>query len=217
MPEDKVHPFMAKIKATNQLEYKDNNLYLMGTPAYLFSLNVLVLMQNALKEKYGKDGLSIMYDFLAVQTKLAALMMKNRFGFSAEQGLKMQIGQVQMIGAGKAEFTRMDFEKNHFIIKTKSTFAEEYKKTFGVQKEPIDWFLKGAYTSLVSEYIGREDLVCIETSCITQGKEYCEFVIKPKSEFNLDDPEINNQIPTSRLQINDIINKEAMGMPKRTN
>lgn len=211
-----VHPFLSRILRGKQVEHKEGYFYLLGVPSFIFSLDTLVVMQKMLEQEYGQKGLSIMFQFLGYQTRMAAKMMKNRFGFPTEKAMRMQQGHVDMVGAGKIDFVRMDFKNNHFILKGESTFGREYLRTFGIQKEPVDWMFKGGVTNLISEYTGRKDIVCIETSCVAQGKPYCEFVAKPKKDFDLKNPKIKKQLPLEfKWDIDKIIKKHALGMPKR--
>ncbi len=210
------HPFLRRIMANKQLFYKDGSLFLMGIPSYIFALNTLVVMQKALEEEFGQKGLTMMYHFLGYQTTMAAKMMKNRFGFSSQKAMQTHQGQSDMIGAGKIDFIHMDMKNNHFILRGHSTFGKEYLSTFGIQKEPVDWLFKGGITKLINEYLGRDDIVCVETSCIAQGNSYCEFVAKPRGSFDTKDPKIKKQLPSDvSFDFKKIIEKNLRGMPQR--
>ena len=190
-----MHNFMKKVIFGNQIKYVDDGyLMVLGSPGFLFSLNVLVLTQKMLEEEYGHKGKDIMYKMLEMQTKMGAKMMLDRFGYSPQKALEMQTGQAEMIGAGTLELIKVDTEKNHFILRAQSTFAKEYVKTFGIQKDVVDAMLLGGLTTLLREMSKNQNLIGIETQCIAQGKPYCEFVIRDKKDVDMKDPKIKKQI-----------------------
>ncbi|MBN2142423.1 4-vinyl reductase [Candidatus Woesearchaeota archaeon] len=191
-----MHPFMRKLLFEKQIKHEAGGyLMVLGSPGYLLSLNVMVIVHKLLEEEFGKKGSDVFYKILEIQTKMGAKMMIKRFGYSPQKALEMQQGHAEMIGAGTVDLVHVDTEKNQYILRAQSTYAKEYLKTFGLQKYPVDVLFRGGMTSLLREMTQNEDLICIETQCIAQGKPYCEFVIKNKSEFNLKDSLIKRQLP----------------------
>lgn len=190
-----VHSFLKRLLTNNEIKYDDKgHLTIMKTPAFIFSLNLLVIMQNALLKEYKEKGGIMFYNMLRVQSQMGARIMRNRFGFDKETGLKQQLGHSQLIGAGSLEFVKLDTKNDEYIIKSSSNFAEEYKKVFGLQKEPVDILLRGGLAGMVQGHTNNKNIICIETSCIATGKQVCEFAIKDKKKFNLKDPKIKSQI-----------------------
>ena len=187
--------FLQRILIAKLFTYKDGRLLLMDVPCYLWSLNVLVLMHRFLEDEFGQQGRSILFKVMETQCILAAKMTQKRFGFSGLKAIKMQLEQGEMIGGGETELIRADVKKPEFIVKVKSTFAEEYKNTFGLRQHPVDDMILGAYTGLFQEQTGNKKLVCIETQCIATGKPYCEFVIREKGTFDIRKPDIARQLP----------------------
>lgn len=211
-----MHQFLKRIIFGKQLKHDKGQLVLLGVPSYLFALNSLVTFQKMLEDAHGKTGLSYMYYLLGYQTGMGAKIMKNRLGMAKEKAMQMHMGQSEMVGAGNIEFVRMDMKANHFVLRSESSFAKEYLHAFGQQKEPVDWMFKGGITYLLNEYLERDDMVCIETSCIAQGKQYCEFLAKPAKDFDLKDPEIKKQLPEKvDFDFKKIMEKNFMGMPQR--
>jgi predicted hydrocarbon binding protein len=190
-----MHNFMKKIIFGNQIKYVDGGyLMVLGSPGFLFSLNVLVLTQKLLEEEFGKKGKDVMYKILEMQTKMGAKMMLERFGYSPEKALQMQTGHAEMIGAGTLELVKVDTVKNFYVLRSQSTFAKEYVKTFGMQADPVDSMLLGGLTVLLKEMTRNPNLIGVETQCIAQGKPYCEFVIRDKKDVNLKDPAVKKQL-----------------------
>ncbi|MBN1792720.1 4-vinyl reductase [Candidatus Woesearchaeota archaeon] len=190
-----MHAFMKKLIFGNQIKYApEGYLMVLGSPGFLLSLNVLVLTQKLLEEEFGKKGRDVMFKILEMQTKMGAKMMLDRFGYAPEKALDLQTGHAEMIGAGTLELVKVDVKNQHYILRSQSTFAKEYIKTFGPQKRPVDAMLMGGLTTLLKEMTRNKNLVGVETQCIAQGKPYCEFVIRDKKYVNMKDPSVKFHI-----------------------
>ncbi|MBS3148910.1 4-vinyl reductase [Candidatus Woesearchaeota archaeon] len=214
LPKSEQHSFLTRVIANRELAYDNGYLYLMGVPSFLFALNSLVVFQKTLSEDLGQKGASIFYHLLGYQAANAAKMMMNRFGFPIEKAMRMQQGHLDMLGAGKVDFVRIDMKSMKFVLRGEPTFAKEYLKTFGIQKESVDWMVRGGAAYMLNAYLGRDDLVGVETSCIAQGAKYCEFVVCPKSQVT--DDKLKKQLPSQyNVDLLKIVEKNAMGMPKR--
>ncbi len=187
--------FLKRIILAKLIKFNEGQLMLADVPCYLWSLHVLVIMHRLLEKEFGDKGRTILFKTMETQCILAARMTQNRFGYTGLKALKMQLDQGEMVGGGKTELVKADFEKPEFIVKVYSTFAEEYVNTFGQQKHPVCDIILGAFTGLFQEQTGNKNLVCVETQCRAMGKQYCTFVIKEKSQFNIGDPFIARQMP----------------------
>ncbi len=208
------HPFLARVIANKELKYEDGCLSLMGSPGCLLALNTLAATQEALRREFGASGASVFYHMLGYQAGNAAKLMRNRFGFPVEQAMKLQADHLAMIGAGSFSFVRTDFKANMFVLRGESNFAREYAKVFGVQKDAVDWMIKGGVVYLLNEYLDRTDFVCVETSCVAKGNKYCEFVARPKKSFSK--AELKGQEADKlKMDLVALIAKNALGMPKR--
>jgi hypothetical protein len=191
-----MHDFMKRFLIEKQLQHKEGGyLMVLGSPGYLLSLDVMVMVHKLLETEFGKKGSDVFFKILEMQTQMGAEMMIKRFGYSPEKALIMQQGHAEMIGAGTVEIVHSDSKKNHYILRAHSTYAKEYFNLFGVQSDPVDVLFRGGMTSLLRVMTKNNNLMCVETQCIAQGKPFCEFVIKDKSEFDLKDPKIKKQIP----------------------
>ncbi|RJQ21357.1 hypothetical protein C4580_02335 [Candidatus Woesearchaeota archaeon] len=207
------HPFLQRVIANKELQYADGSLLLMGVPSFLFALNSLVVMQESLGKEFGQKGLSVFYHMLGYQAANAAKMMMNRFGFLIEQAMRMQQGHLDMLGAGRVDFVRLDLKNAEFILRGEPTFAREYVRTFGVQKQPVDWMVRGGAAYMLNAYLGRSDLVGVETRCIAMGHKYCEFMVCPKKKVGAG---YKAQLPAGlEVDLLKVVEKNALGMPKR--
>jgi len=205
---------LSRVIANKELKYEDGHLFLLGAPDMLFALNSLVVLQEAMRKQSGRDGLAVFYHLLGYQAGNAANLMKNRFGFPLERAIPAMGDHLAMLGAGLFEFVRADVKNVHFVMRGSSTFAMEYARTFGVQKEGVDWMIKGGMVYLLNQYLGRDDVVCVETSCVAKGNKYCEFVAKPRASFSKK-VVAAHVAPALKMDLAKVLQKNVLGMPKR--
>ena len=97
-------------------------------------------------------------------------LMDQKYGYTKTLKAKKEIldfdrGQTELVGIGKFELVRADFEKNEFISRTKSPYAEVYRAFFGMQTECVDFWLMGIWAGGI-EPIVNEKLACFEVSCV---------------------------------------------------
>jgi len=193
---------MLRFKALKHEE--GGKLSLWGVPATLFPIYSMVYLQRILENEFGyKKASSIIYamgKFVSYQT---FRMVSERFGYAKTMQdraklLEFNSGQSDMAGLGSFEWKKLDVEKDFYLIRGKTTLSEEYKRFFGIQKGPVDHFMRGCMEAYVETASGKHGMFCIETSCVAAGKNYCEFLTKKKSAFSkkeLADQEIE-ELPT---------------------
>ena len=100
-----------------------------------------------------------------------------------EDLLKFNMGQLELLGYGSHEISKIDFKKNLYIFKTSSASASSFKNLFGLQKLSKDVYLSGMWAGAL-EAISGENVVCIETSCVAKGNQYCEFITKSAASWD---------------------------------
>ncbi|MDD4251081.1 MAG: 4-vinyl reductase [Candidatus ainarchaeum sp.] len=92
---------------------------------------------------------------------------------------------------GAIEIIDFDKEaKRALIIVDNSPFAIQVK---GKVDRPMDNILRGIFSGVFS-IIFKEDVDCVETECFAMNAKSCKFVIKPKTEFDLEKQIVRDQI-----------------------
>ncbi len=173
-------------------------LSLWGTPGVLNTNITESYLQRLIGKVYGeKECMSVFYTLGVFQGRDAFRMISKNFGYAEtfhdkKKLLEFQTGQSVVVGRGDFSWERMDFEKNIFVAKGASPHAEEYRKLFGVQKVPVDHFLRGVTAAFIEETI-KKKVFCVEKRCVANGNEYCELVTKPVDSWDKNDRDFTEQ------------------------
>ena len=169
----------------------NGGITLWGIPSVLSMLYPLVYLQRLLEKQLGpKEAASILYAQASFQSQQGFRMVSERFGYAKslpdkKKLLEFNAGQGEMIGRGKFEWKLMDFDKGMFISTGFSTTAVEYKRFFGMQKNPVDHYMRGAINGYVETVLGKKTFTA-EKRCIAKGNKFCEFVTKPVEKWKGD-------------------------------
>ena len=168
---------------------KEGKLTLWGIPAHLRPNYSDVFLQSLMEKRLGsKETSSIIYAMGKFQSIQTFKMVSERFGYAKSiqdkaKLLRFNTGQAELAGLGSGEWIRLDFKNNIYILKGKSTFASEYRRFFGNQKSPVDYFIRGCLAAYIETAIGKKNMFCIETSCIASGSGYCEYIVRETKSF----------------------------------
>lgn len=149
-----------------------------------------IIAKNMLIKKYNNTAKlkAINYHSEKFQAFIGIKITNEKFGFSKtyqdkKKLLNFTAGQFELFGMGSFEWIKQDFKNELFIVKMISPYAKTYVENLGLSKDTVDEWNAGAWAGCI-EYILNKKVGCIETSCIAQGKKYCEFVIKPLNKWN---------------------------------
>jgi predicted hydrocarbon binding protein len=174
-------------------------LSLWGTPGVLNTNITESYLQRIIERVYGeKDCMSIFYTLGRFQGRDAFRMISKNFGYAEtfrdkKKLLEFQTGQSSVVGRGDFSWEVMDFKKNIFVAKGVSPHAEEYRKSFGMHKFPVDHFLRGVTAAFIEETI-KKKVFCVENRCVASGNKYCELVTKPVGVWDKKDKRFNEQL-----------------------
>jgi predicted hydrocarbon binding protein len=181
------------------MKYTDGGgIKLWGIPAEFFMMYAEVYLQRLIEKEFGvKKASSLIYAKGSLQAGQGFKMISERFGYAKtipdkKKLLEFNIGQTAMVGMGKSEWIKMDFENEVFVFKCNSTTAREYKRFFGTQKQSVDHFLRGGVNAYVEQALKKKTFT-VETKCIAMGDKCCEFIIKPIDKWNKNDPLFKEQ------------------------
>jgi predicted hydrocarbon binding protein len=194
------------------IQHKEGRVTLWGIPATINQSYSNVYLQKLIEKKYGaKECTNIFYSLGVFQGRAAFKMISDRFGYAKtfqdkKKLLKFELGQGIVTGHGIFNWIRMDFNKNVFISKGISPHAEEYKRFFGIQKNPVDHFLRGVGSAYIEEVIGKGTF-CVESKCIARGDKYCEFMIKSLESWDRSDSKFKSQFVEKPLGMKELGSK----------
>jgi len=181
------------------INLKNGKLNLWGVPGIMTPLSINSYLWELLKRRYGeKERASFLYLIGKEQGLHATNLFIKKFGFNKSPNKKklldLIISQSEITGHGVFKWVRKDLQNNLIIGKGVSNMAKSYRELFGLSSCPIDHFLRGVVTSIVSTILKRK-MFCIEKECISMGKKECVFVVKPLEEFSSKDQLFISQFP----------------------
>lgn len=190
---------LERIMRFKALKWKDGKVLLWGMPSLLIAVYINTYIQKSLERNYGKkEMMSFLYDLGRFQSGWAFKLMSKRFGYAKTLADKIKLIKLHLdwgpfVGLGIYKWVKIDFKNKIFIVHGKSTMAEGYKKFFGIQKEPIDHYMRGQMNVFMEEVL-KEKMFTVETKCIATRDSFCEFVIKPVDSWDKKDRLVKSQM-----------------------
>ena len=185
------------------IDIQNGELIAWDMPCILYPVNSVLLI-NIMKKRYPEMTMDeLNYQIGKMQSHRGNRVLVQRFGFKANQKLMQEaFGKSEILGMGVFEFLSFDLENKVFVINNKcNSYAKQYLKVFGKQKEPVCHYLRGLCAGSFQAFFEDEEIVCIETSCIAKGDKECLFTIKPLSKWNVKDPLVKKQLIKHRLPL----------------
>jgi hypothetical protein len=169
------------------IKHEDGKFLIFGNPAFIDPIYVQVYYHKLVEKKCGDEANRIRYYTAKLQAMIGTKIINERFGYAKtipdkEKLTEFNQGQPEIMGLGQFQRVRMDFKNNLFIYSGRSPYAEEYKRFFGPQKGPVDYWLMGMWAGAF-EAITNKKMLCIEKRCVAAGSKTCEFVIKPVKDW----------------------------------
>lgn len=154
-------------------------LQLYGQPCVIVRPEVIVNIQKQLELTIGGSAKGIMY--LAGErssqegvSPFRALSGEDVGALTLEMAKRM-IDASSLLGWGHAEIGTVDPEKGRFVLRiANSPMAIAY----GPSKKPVCHFLAGWAAGMAQVLVGGA-LLCEEVACKAQGREFCEFELRP--------------------------------------
>ena len=167
-------------------------------PKFLTPMFSYVVLQRILQLKIGK-----LYDELSFKmgkslgrliTNKLVLLNKNA---SSSRLIRIFLKEFENLGFGQGLISRLNLKVGICMISNATNpIAKQYKKTFGNQKENIDFFLAGLYAGCLSKIIAK-DCFFVEKECISKNKNFCIFYLTFDNPFKnevFEQEEIDNVI-----------------------
>lgn len=183
---------LQKTLMKQHLNFKDGKLYLWGNPCFIDPVYIQIYYSRLIQKKCGeKEANKIRYYTAKIQALAGNKITNKRFGYAKTINDKKKLflfncGQTELLGLGKFQWIKLDFDKEIFICNTISPFAEAYKKFYGLQNQVVDFWLMGSWAGAL-EYILGKKMFAIESNCFAKGDKCCQFIIRPIKKWQKTD------------------------------
>lgn len=169
---------VAQLLLHKQLKFEEGNITLLGQDVVIFPYENLFSIQKII-EKSGKT-----YDLYLSSKELGKIWIKNllkaykmdTINGQAEWGEKV----FTLAGLGKMKILKWNVEDSSMIYRIYDSITARHYGNIGrcVCHIPRGWFAGAACVFF------KKDVDAVETKCISKGGDFCEFVIKPKKDFD---------------------------------
>ncbi|MFH1317076.1 MAG: hypothetical protein ABII01_06155 [Candidatus Woesearchaeota archaeon] len=152
-----------------------------NTQGVLFPCYCIVILNKKLEEINNKKARKAL--MLLAEGHVKRIIKKRNQEIKTKDELIFFLNRLSLSCFGKFIIVKSNLKNLEFIIKNiNNPFADEYKKIFGISKNPTDLFLAQVLENLF-QTLFTEKFKCEELICIAQGKKECVFVIKSLSKI----------------------------------
>jgi len=135
---------------------------------------ILLLIRKSGNDKKFEHSI---YDVMKESVYRFCKTLARRRDVKAKEMVQILVNLAEMNGYGKLKLIKLDYEKKQAIFHMRHLPSEllTSKKGFGNLKV-VDMYWAGMLAGGAS-WIFREDVNAIETRCVIDGKESCEFIV----------------------------------------
>ena len=184
-----------KIMAVRQASFKDGEITLFNERVAIVPEESIIFITDYLIK--NKDKIPEFYDGIrkSVYDGWANNIRKTyNFDKDPRKFVEWLINLGAFVGWGKHELIQFDSANLTGVLRTyNGPIAQHYKGKFNF---PVDHFWRALIAGSSSAAFQR-DMDWIEINCMSQGKEYCEFLFKPREKLTDEEKKkYSAQIPT---------------------
>ncbi len=177
-----------KLMMARQLSMEEGRLILLNQNILMMPVAGLVGIQKEL-EKEGKENL------IYIASKRTGVwwaeQMRKYFSAKKMDLEKWGINVISLAGYGIPRVIDIDHENKRMIQELgNSTVAEEY----GNVGRCVDHMFRGYIAGVARLFFEGSDVDCVEILCKSKGDKICQFVIKPKKDFDQSNPLVKKQL-----------------------
>lgn len=174
-----ISEFFNHLMVYGGISYGRGVLKVWGDTSLFVPIDALTVYYNLLKKSIKKEADDIFYWLGHLYGKNCTLMLMKKFGFNKKKVSDFVNGATQD-GFGFMDVVEIKYSKNSFYGKvegTNSHFALNYKKMFGKQKSPVDFYMCGILGG-GSEPLFGMNIEVNEKKCMSRGDKECIYILE---------------------------------------
>ncbi|MDO8627500.1 MAG: V4R domain-containing protein [Candidatus Diapherotrites archaeon] len=180
--------FYDKFIFTNSLKFKQDNFFLLDIPFLIAPVDLFVSLFEKNSTELNKE---IYYAVKVSTRKYLVKRLEKEFPLKGDKLMEFFLNYFIASGWGQIKLIDFDRENNRAILNaTNSPIALQLS---GKIEQTADHVLRGILAGVFSEAYNM-NMDCVETSCQSQTKPHCEFVIKKTSDFDYAHDETKEQL-----------------------
>tara|TARA_Y100000310_G_scaffold343716_1_gene452687 strand:+ start:1437 stop:2012 length:576 start_codon:yes stop_codon:yes gene_type:complete len=171
----------------NQVSFEKGKMSLLGQPIAILPIEEYYYMQRILEKK----GLENIIYYSAKESGILWLdNMIPKFKMKLNDVVKWGIEILSISGWGNLKLKLIDKTNNKMIFNlSEATIAKKY----GTHSSSVDHLLRGYVAAAGTKFLGI-DVDAIEHKCVAKGDSYCQYIIKPKKDFDQSSPIVKIQL-----------------------
>ena len=178
---------VTKLLLHKQLVFEKGRIQIFRRYSSLLPSDSFVNIQKEL-EKMNKEN--IIYFSGKESGRLWFIGMNKDFKIKEHEVIKWGSDIVTLAGWGEAVPKKQDMQNKTVVFNLNNSIVAKF---YGKSKYPVDHLFRGLLCGAMC-VIFNTDVEAVETACKAKGDRTCEFVVKPKSQFNLSDPLVKRQL-----------------------
>jgi|GEM_PF-6186072 len=169
-----MYDFLYKLQVTGQLKFTEGHITILGHPSLmLIPEEAFLTLQEELikKDPYklyqaGRRAGEELYELIAHHT------------LNQKAILKYGINLINLSGFGKLTIVAHKLEEGKAVFNLEESIAATLKI-----EDHTCHYMRGLLAGFTQETTKKE-LECIEEKCMSMGAKTCQFLIKPRNQFN---------------------------------
>lgn len=179
---------VAKLLAHRQISFEEGSVKLLKQNVAIFPFENLYTVQKLLEESGKINELYLSAKELGKKW-IRALFKAYKMSKIEEQarwGEKV----FTLAGMGKMKVAHWDLKKTTMIYQILDSVTAKY---YGKVGRPVCHIPRGWFAGAACVFF-EKDVDAVETKCVSKGDRYCEFIIKPKADFDFKDKPVKTQL-----------------------
>ncbi len=174
--------------AHKQIKFEEGQIKLLEQNVVIFPFENLLSIQKLLEKKHGSYGLYL------TSKDLGKKWIKNLFDTynmdTIEEQARWGENVFTLAGMGKMKVLNWDSKKTTMRYRSyDSVTAQQY----GSVGRPVCHIPRGWFAGASCVFFNK-DVDAVEEKCLAKGDEYCEFIIKPKKNFDFKNRLVKTQL-----------------------
>ena len=160
-----------KLIISKKIDFRKGEIWMFGTQICLIPPDVYF---EIIKDLEKNNNQQFIYDasFKSAKNWFAKVVSSTKKKSKSEQ-IELVPKIFELFALGKVELLEIDLNKNFFRIGLHNSLTAEL---FGKHNSPVDFQFAGYLAGAFSFILG-VGVRCVEKQCLSNGAEYCEFIV----------------------------------------
>jgi len=203
---------IARIVGFKAISFNGHHIFLLKVPMVYIPYSTLAKCQHDLIEKYGFDDV---YSIFTGLGKIhgyngTSIYIKKYKIVPSESDIDFFFEQAKLVGLGNMKRGSVDMKEKYGVIQYyNSPGAIEYKKRYGIQEYPVDFYQLGLVAGSACAFFDDYELIGIEKECLGKGDSKCTIEIKSRDKWK-EDKDFAKLIPKKNEYVEKIKSIETL-------